>query len=99
MLKGGDTVAVIQAGLPNITGNLSQMAAAYSLISNSYTYNLLIDGAFEITGGKTKGYYSDTEYEDLITRFSFNANRSSSIYGASDTVQPPALVLLPQIKY
>lgn len=29
----------------------------------------------------------------------FNAAGSNSIYGASDTVQPPALTLIPQIKY
>lgn len=27
------------------------------------------------------------------------ANRSNSIYGSSNTVQPPALQLIPQIKY
>lgn len=29
----------------------------------------------------------------------FDASRSNSIYGASDTVQPPAITLIPQIKY
>ena len=31
--------------------------------------------------------------------FDFNAARSNSIYGNSSTVQPPALTLLPCIKY
>ena len=34
-----------------------------------------------------------------LDRIGLDASRSSSIYGASNTVQPPALVLLPQIKY
>lgn len=29
----------------------------------------------------------------------FDANLSNTVYGTSDTVQPPALVLIPQIKY
>ena len=29
----------------------------------------------------------------------FNASQSSAIYGASDTVQPPAIFLIPQVKY
>ena len=29
----------------------------------------------------------------------FQANRSNSIYGLSNTVQPPALQLIPQIKF
>ena len=29
----------------------------------------------------------------------FDASRSSSIYGKSKTVQPPALILIPQLKY
>ena len=33
--------------------------------------------------------------EDII----FDASRSNSIYGASTTVQPPALQLTPQIRY
>ena len=29
----------------------------------------------------------------------FNAGLSNAIYSASDTVQPPAIVLIPQIKF
>ena len=29
----------------------------------------------------------------------FNASRSNILYGASNTVQPPAISLLPQIRY
>lgn len=32
-------------------------------------------------------------------RLLFNASLSNSIYGASDTVQPPACCLIAQIKY
>lgn len=31
--------------------------------------------------------------------FTFDASRLNSIYGAANTVQPPAISLIPQIKY
>ena len=35
----------------------------------------------------------------VSSKVSFKASLSSSIYGNSDTVQPPAIVLIPQIKF
>ena len=80
--------AVLEAGLPNIEGR------AYSLRS---TYNLVKNGAI------TTVQYSDSQpvygstgpTVDII----FNAADSNAIYGASDTVQPPAIQLIPQIKF
>ncbi len=34
-----------------------------------------------------------------LTRVILNASNISSVYGRSDTVQPPAIVLIPQIRY
>lgn len=74
----------IEAGLPNIEGTFSMKGAE--------TYD--VTGAFEregdigIGGG---GAGSGSLY-------SFSASRSNPIYGNSDTVQPPALTLLPCIK-
>ena len=45
------------------------------------------------TGGNASSI-SDSYY-----RNSFSANRSNAIYGASATVQPPAISLIPQIKF
>ena len=77
----------IEAGLPNITGELV----------NSSTYRSYLDltgsGALDVTRKKLtnlaggSGTNSDT---DTIT---FDASRSSSIYGKSTTVQPPAYVV------
>ena len=39
----------------------------------------------------------DTSY--YIDRVHLDASNSSSIFGAANTIQPPALVLLPQIKF
>ena len=32
-------------------------------------------------------------------KYGFDAARCSSVYGSADTIQPPALSLIPQIKY
>lgn len=73
----------IEAGLPNITGNF-----------NPGGNNVYANGAFRATDvqGSNKSAASDSR---LIT---FDASLSSPIYGGSDTVQPPALTLLPCIK-
>lgn len=46
--------------------------------------------------GKNDGYCTGAFYS---TGTGFDASRSNPIYGASDTVQPHALLLIPQIKY
>ena len=90
-VKGGDSISVISAGLPNITGKV-------------YNFNvhaaggLSAEGVFsvEIEGGTDTGSNWNTNLNDSIN---FDASRSSSIYGASTTVQPPALILIPQIRF
>ena len=83
-------MSIMAAGLPNITGTVGDyhtsarnQNGAFSIIENHST----------LTRGSSS---SGTEYYDNI---SFNASRSSTIYGNSDTVQPPAIVLIPQVKY
>lgn len=69
----------VEAGLPNITGRMGGF------------YN-------EMRGELGALYYSETDNATKITLSSwergntlyFDASRSNSIYGASDTVQPPA---------
>lgn len=89
--QGSTTVGTaIKSGLPNITGGFTQRstAARDSLGCISISYK---------TGAIYKlAYDTGTRSEDVID---FNASRSSSIYGNSETVQPPALTLLPCIKY
>ena len=36
---------------------------------------------------------------DMACAVTFNASQSNNIYGSSTTVQPPALQLIPQIKF
>lgn len=91
-IEGHDSVAVIAAGLPNITG------AAYqnrSILGDGYSFN----GAF--SGGTAGASVYALKWSGMYARswFDFDASRSSSIYGNSNTVQPASITLIPQIKY
>ena len=78
--KAGTTV---EAGLPNITGTFSRQ------VNNSYGGD---DGAFynRELGGQSSGQYSGSGFPSGV---GFDASRSNSIYGRSDTVQPPARIV------
>ena len=92
VIQGGDSISVISAGLPNITGNV------FNFNVHDADVGLNAVGAFsvQIQGRTSLG----TNYvPNLNDSINFNASRSSSVYGASNTVQPPALSLIPQIKY
>ena len=71
------------AGLPNIAGLLSGVAT----FSSSYANNTLTatkEASANLPAGSGPTHYSTIK---------FNASKSSSIYGNSTTVQPPALVV------
>ena len=92
--QGSTTVGTYKsAGLPNITGEISA-DATYN--KNSATAS----GAFNLYFGGII-YCSTVTYGFAITatQINFVASDSNSIYGNSNTVQPPALTLLPCIKY
>lgn len=81
----------VEAGLPNITGTF---IAALRDGFNDRSKNL-ITGAFYENGTTT----GNNDYNSITTNvgipsgrapFGFDASRSNPIYGASDTVQPPA---------
>ena len=77
----------ILAGLPNVVGVVGPIDDGSSLnISGSFYHA----GAYSYDASSTgtgNGW-----------KLGFDASRSNAIYGASDTVQPPALTLLPCIK-
>lgn len=77
----------VAAGLPNITGWHSW------LVDNSY-------GAVGVFGmDKTSSNVSSTFAKSGIDRLTFDASRSSSIYGSSTTVQPPAINVFAIMRY
>ena len=82
---------VIEAGLPNITGFLGDSYGPSGSFWGVY-------GAFrERKTGKRFKRTEDTNTAPMD--IDFNASWSNPIYGKSSTVQPPALCLLPCIRY
>lgn len=72
---------LIEAGLPNIAGEIGGSGSQESGI---------VRGAFYVNQSSGAPGVNDTNYGQKI---SFSATRSNSIYGNSDTVQPPAVAL------
>lgn len=82
----------VEAGLPNIEGTMDSRASntpdsVLGAINGA-------SGAFSVHKNSQTGFVSpvsipadDTHTSDTV---SFDASRSSSVYGNSDTVQPPA---------
>ena len=87
-LEGSNgNVSYVSAGVPNITGTADVTQGA------SYDYNAT--GCFYKTTNGNGGNW-DT---GANCKFNFNASRSSSLYGASSTIQPKSLRLKFLIKY
>jgi microcystin-dependent protein len=87
-VQGGTTAGTVKsAGLPNITGDVGDFAS----------YNFQNTGAFQLKS--YTNYVTGGSANQVFAIASFNASRSSAIYGNSDTVQPPALTACWQIKY
>lgn len=74
---GANTFGYISAGLPNITGTFEGASQ-----NSNYT-----TGAFYVVGRNTQ-VANNGEKDNT---YGFDASRSSSIYGNSTTVQPPAV--------
>lgn len=77
---GNNANTTIEAGLPNITGDI-----------NVISHNVLANGAFSNTSSFNSHGWDGTATGGRT--YNFNASRSSSIYGNSSTVQPPAYVV------
>ena len=86
MIKGGDNTSIKAAGVPNITGKIGP-------IDYSGTNNY-VDGAFYADGTTTYG-----ATESGGRRFlRIDASRCSKFYRDCDTIQPPAICNIPQVK-
>lgn len=85
VLQGGETAKSVEAGLPNITGYFGNTE------ENSH-----INGGAFIEIPTSSGASGDNRGG---INWKFDASRSNPIYGASETVQPPAISLIAQIKY
>lgn len=87
-LQMADGVGQLAAGAPAIRGTIS--TSGYSGLANGTGAFKATGSAFD-TGGDVKYGYSGIA--------DFDAERSSSVYGAANTIQPPSVQLIGQIKY
>lgn len=96
-VEGSATAGTVKsAGLPNITGQFSLVNPTGYMAClglNSGAFNELYANVKKMSGPNA---YQDT---DRYQGIKFNASASSSIYGNSTTVQPPALTMRYIIKY
>lgn len=90
-IQGSATGGTVRtAGLPNITGLVSQFRYA--------AINATGNGAFYAEDGSNLGQLQTGGSQSSVNLY-FSADRSSGVYGNSDTVQPPALTMRYYIKY
>ena len=89
VIQGGDNANILQAGLPEISGWLQL---------HNWSINNC-SGAFNNLALPSKTINSNVTSQNGYSNVSFNASISNSVYGNSDTVQPPAITLIPQIKF
>lgn len=87
----GDLGSCKEAGLPNIEGYLSG--------ENAYLFNIKSMNGALYTVGKSSYMNAGASGGTNGHGFYFDASRSNTIYGASNTVQPPAIALNVFIKY
>jgi hypothetical protein len=97
VLQGSDSNhnadTTIEAGLPNIIGNLRGVNGD-SGVAYNWGFGTNSDGVFSVTQNLTKYNRYGGEYDRVSGNVAnFNASRSSAIYGNSNTVQPPAYVV------
>ena len=96
VLMGGETVKSVEAGLPNIEGSFWPLGDYNESTPNNVRQGT--EGAF-YAQGRTYGQGLAENGVADNARAMFDASKSNPIYGRSDTVQPPALTMIAQIKY
>lgn len=92
-VEGSATAGTVKsAGLPNITGSINLVNYPDSVVTNG-------DGALGHSAQSSSEYTGFNAFQRPYTKITFDASRSSAIYGKSTTVQPPALTMRYIIKY
>lgn len=88
---GGDNILIMSAALPNLTGKYEQNNMMTNFVAGNGVYA-------EITIGGNGNLQTGTSGVHFI--YKFNASKSNPIYkDGCNTVQPPTISLIPQIKY
>lgn len=88
-LQGNSTPGMVKAaGLPNLTGNLGNVTGWNDTQTPTGVFATSTNATYRLAGeGGSR------------PRIEFNASKSNSIYGKSNTVQPPAVTVRYIIKY
>ena len=94
-MQGGNSVESVEAGLPNLKGEVSAAFLTFAelspLVKNGVYSSMIHQSSPKPATGNSGGYF-----DGLL----FDASQSNSIYSDSvTTVQPPAIKMIPQIKY
>jgi len=93
VLQGSSTAGtILNAGLPNITGEFGRLTGYNGSDPGTFTGAFKTKGNLNLSNGGTASSTNARQAD-------FDASRSSSIYGKSSTVQPPALTTRYYIKY
>jgi len=110
VMQGGNAVVSVEAGLPNITG-VNDVYYVGQHEPGQCVYDKTTDMYMRGTGAircyspnysylRNRGMSTNSDNTRVLFGYSdFDASRCSLIYGASSTVQPPAITLIPQIRY
>ena len=96
-IQGSSTAGTTkEAGLPNITGTILSVGEDFGLFA---PMEVTTTGAF-VRGnekGRRRGGGDSSTFNP--TTLTFDASKSNSVYGASNTVQPPTVTMRYCIKY
>lgn len=78
--------------MPNITGWLND-------VSDGATDAIRTDEKLFVSSWTKENLGTTTGNRISARGISFNASKANTLYGAANTVQPPAISLVPQIKF
>ena len=96
--QGSTTVGTVKsAGLPNIYGHYVSVVRGDNIVLGAFGVSDF--GVIKYNSDGNAGSHPIDSSVLYDARVNFDASRYNSIYGSSTTVQPPALTLLPCIKY
>ena len=96
VLMGGESVKLVEAGLPNIKGETVEGYLMSQRGKNIPPFSA--KGGIQLELATSNGAGPGVDAHNYA-RLKIDASKSNPIYGASATVQPPALTMIAQIKY
>lgn len=89
VIQGGDYIANIPPGLPDIVGE----TPTFPMLDSA------ANGAFSYVATSTSTGAGDGYAWNIRGKMLFKASKSNKIYGKSDTVQQAAICVIPQFKF